>query len=377
MSLKYIEDISLNLDYCGLRQLYEKNYENEKLEVLVLSYTKKVSLLDMEKVVAEGVKDPFLYGVVLSEEAIEKLSIHSLTVLILNGAKPLDKLLEKLSSLQADSYYFEYYDLLYRQCFIDVKDYQKIFSRAVHSIYRTYDSDLPLYLINMKKLFEKKDFTRYTDLDFSDMVFHLHAYINGKKTNMYDEVLVFLAINLISLAPYSDRHLELAHFMCGILKTAKLDFYETGFRKMFESLNEAQIIDLLYERPDLLYLVLKDQTSSQILEEYVNQDKLFDMLAKDEIGPVMLALRIFKDISIPKIRLLNMWIKNELELPIDIYLEAFLKDSLFDLNDSKSAKPDFCARTLDKKHIEAKKDLKKKYIISPIPMGEGDSKKGE
>lgn len=356
------------VNYLRLRKIFERRGDQSAIDKLVLSYLQEMTLDRLEKL--SECRDPFLDGITLSKHFIHKRSFYSVIPLVMGGAQPEDIIWKQLEkTIDEDrNYNFAYYDILFRKGYIDAGAFQDIFKNNCNASC-SGPQGLPKHISNIFDLLEKKDLKPYEELDFAEITSTITSHISLRiMENQCDKKTILKAmIRIIASISHTPSHYYIARYICEAISKGELDSetlaqYINVLMDMFSGLDETKIVDMLYERSDLLYLVLNECIARSILMRYVDQNKLDDLVYEGKIGPIMLVLGTFPKIGRSRFRILNSWAKNEVITALDVYCEAFSQDSIFTLTKDN----DIYDRTLDKLHIDARKIAEKNMRIEPV-----------
>jgi len=342
-----MSNISEKVNFMALRKMYTEKGNQEGLDKFVRIIFEKFSENDRKKLLA---------GISISQELASSLNLEKLTELLFLGAYPKSLLIESIMGVSPVFYDFESYDEIFRHHFISVDDLQKVILGAQDGI--LLKTSLPRWIRNVCKLFQKEDLAVYEGLDFDEVANRFVGYLSTcDESNIRDVVIFQTCCNILKKLPYNEeRNLKISW---KILEAASFGsnnmVLSSTLEEFLKDKTTIEVIDLLLARADLKGIFIGDGATRKVLVASVDIEELFSLMSQGKVGPVGLMLVLFRDIFERRVELINNWIANGLELPIDVYMEDIIN------NKTRETYKD-----LDKKHIGALEEEKaKQFEVKP------------
>jgi len=378
----------LELNYIGLRRLFEKEGNQKALCDLVFRYIReKYTSSNMrEKILNEPI-DPFFIGIQIAPKELEESLQGCLSdeqrqrvavILLCNNVEPQNEL-RKCISIK----YFSDYDLLYRKGIITAEEYLSIFK----SNYTSF-----CWIDNINK-FWLNDLYPYRELNLEGMISSFAQFLRDSMDNR-DRDIFNTAFTIIVKHPYTKYHEDIAAFITNNNQRIS-ESHVSQMQTFFDKYDEEQFYSMIFNRPDVLRIVLGDSVIRKIFDEKIKDfddaglverlfnhpeliesisdngaiyrafqkkiytDKLLEMIYQGKILLITNAMGLIFPEKEEGTKIINAWIESEEILLIDIYLDYMLTGSWYS-NDE-----------LDARHINAKKEeAQKKAIIEPVKKTE-------
>lgn len=313
------------VNYLGMRKIFERTGKQEELERLILNY------LNNEKVQSD-VKDPVLYDVVLRESVINGLSVNEVKMLLLNGAKPTQVLIERLLKRQSYDVLF----FLYEHEYIGVEDLQKrIFEICGDSSFGDFCSMCEAIIGNTRK---------FVGFDFRELekVFNIRMTFVTDTGFIWSKILS-LCFHFMRSLP-DDNHLPVINTFHNCIRSKRADFSETlcldlkkqmcdfmqgeifsklSGNDLVEALNVPKYKAILLDNPLIPFKSFFQKDSGN---NYIPiMTEIFESMCDGKIDRISVAFRYFPELFGKRIEILNAWVKRDKILEIDIYGNAIIE----------------------------------------------------
>lgn len=335
------------INYMGLRKIFESTGNRENLDKLVLSFLKnELSNFDRNNIL----DIPFLKGVELQKDTIKHLTHIDTYILILQGTEPQNILISHFLKMSKQN---ERVIDLFKRGLISIQELQDYLNKNL-------DINTLNYIFDNRELFEGLDFKPIKDRFFS-IAPCLHIYPS----------VLEAALRLLREVPFTNA--ELSWFDNNLAQSNQHKIISmTFFKDIFEGLSLSQRIDLLYNNENFIKIFQKTEGIAYIYDyrrfgyetdgEYETAiTEFIESVIKDGYPHIAFATGLTSLLYKRRLEILNAWIEEEKTLELDIYALPFIEGA-FSL-----ALDDRYSEELQKRNST---DPEKKFEITPVDQGE-------
>lgn len=301
------------VDYLGIRKIFERENNQAGIDSLIEKY---LEINDGQKNWDKFIGDPVVEGVQLSKEFISRIYWGcDALALVVAGAKPADKLIDRVLSKNTTESHKEMAIILYKRGFID---FDRLFNYVTKGDNRLY---------GLKKVIQDPEiFDNLT----KDNIERIRDYLNNIIVSSHFEYLE-MATRVLKRLPFDLENIILVENMINHFKnltsnTKKYINFDFLYDLIKEFLRDSKdvndILERLHERPDYLFFMMRFLFQKTLFGEdnltAIEQTIVFKM-GKGEIKRPAFAMHVFNGVNHHTNEIFNAWVANDRPLELDIY----------------------------------------------------------
>lgn len=299
------------LDYLGIRKIFERENNQTGIDSLIKKYL-KIDGENWDKFIG----DPVVEGVQLSSEFISSILWGGdALALVVAGAKPADKLIDKVLSKNTIEAHKDMAIILYKRGFIG---FDKLFEHVTNGDKRLY---------GLKKVIQDPEiFDRLS----KENIEKIRDYLNYiKSSSQYD--YIEMAARVLKRLPFDLKNITLIEKMINhyteLVSNTKKDInFDFLYDLMKDFLRDSKdvndLLERLHKRPDYLFFMMRLLSQDRLFGENnlrVIEQTIASKMGKGEIKRPAFAMYVFKDVSHHTTEIFNAWVTNDRPLELDIY----------------------------------------------------------
>lgn len=301
------------MDYLGIRKIFERENNQTGIDSLIEKYLK---INDGQKNWDKFIGDPVVEGVQLSKEFISRIYWgYDALALVVAGAKPADKLIDKVLSKNTTESHKERAIILYMRGLID---FDRLFDHITNG-------DKCLY--GLKKVIQDPEiFDRLA----KENIEKIRDYLNYIMVSSHYDYIE-MATRVLKRLPFDLENITLIENMINHYKELTSDskkdinvdfLYDLMKDFLKDSKDVNDLLERLHERPDYLFFMMRLLSQNGLFGEdnlKVIEQTIASKMGKGEIKRPAFAMFVFKDVSHHTTEIFNAWVTNDRPLELDIY----------------------------------------------------------